>query len=160
MKFSPVKMKRLLKPTADFTQGPYLILNQRPTEHDEQLRIHKWIQGSAFSAVTERVHSCHLGPRVEPHHLLLVMSLGEFSQILEAGVGSFREPSTSWSGLLATRKPSGSQARISHPGGQKLATPRKPPRREKEENHSFPQFSGAGLTCPACWVCPSDVCPS
>lgn len=92
--------------------------------------------------------------------LLLGMSLGEFSQILEAGVGSFREPSVSSSGLLATREPSGSQARISHPGGQKLVTPRKPPRGEKEENHSFSQFSGAGLSCPACRVCPSDVCPS
>lgn len=38
-------MKRLLKLTADVTQGPYLILNQRPIEHDEELRIHKWIRG-------------------------------------------------------------------------------------------------------------------
>lgn len=85
-------MKRLLKLTADFTQGPYLILNQRPIEHDEELCIHKWIQGSAFSAVTEHIQSCHLRPRLEPHHLLLVMSLSELSQILEVGAGSLRQP--------------------------------------------------------------------
>lgn len=65
--------------------------------------------GVSFLTVTEHVHSFHLGPRLKPPHLLLVMSFGEFSQILDEGVwGELREPTTPLSGLLATREPFGS----------------------------------------------------
>lgn len=66
MRFSPVKMKGLLKLTADFTQGPYLTLNQRPIERNEELHTDKWIPGSAFSVETEHTHSFYPGPCWEP----------------------------------------------------------------------------------------------
>lgn len=58
MRFSPVKMKGLLKLTADFTQGPYLILNQRPIELEEELHVDKWIRGPRSPpSLSARVHS-------------------------------------------------------------------------------------------------------
>lgn len=43
MRFSPVKMKRLLKLTADFTQGHYFILNHRSTECDGERHVDAWL---------------------------------------------------------------------------------------------------------------------
>lgn len=69
--------------------------------------------GVSFLRGNEHMHSFHLGPP----HLLLVMSFGELSPILEEGAwGELREPSTpclvSWQQGLGARQgitPWGSQ---------------------------------------------------
>lgn len=86
-------MERLLKLTADFTQGPYLILNQRPIECDEELHMNTWTCGPpSLPSLSAHIHSTP-GPCSDIYHLLLVRSSSEFSSY-SGGWTSWTHPSS------------------------------------------------------------------
>lgn len=87
-------MERLLKLTADSTQGPYLILNQRPIECNEELHTNTWPSGPpSLPSLSVHIHST-LGPCSDTYHLLLVRSSGEFFSY-SGGWTSWTHPSSS-----------------------------------------------------------------
>lgn len=154
MRFSPVKMKGLLKLTADFTQGPYLILNQRPIELEEELHVDKWIRGPRSPpSLSARVHS-------SPGHAARLITFSwsrapvSFLFFVFFFPHKFGGGRTLWHhppalpGLLATREPSGSQPRTSPlVGGVVKSQQRQGSSQGRRGRGSFPSLQDR--VCPA-----------